>query len=51
MLQGFRLAASAALMSLVLTAPARAVDWQPVTPEDLQMKAEPKAPKASAVYL
>jgi hypothetical protein len=52
MLQGFaRLGALAALLSLVLTLPARAEEWQPISPEDLQMKGEPKAPKAAAIFL
>jgi hypothetical protein len=52
MLQGFaRLGALAALLSLAVTMPARAADWQPITPEELQMKAEPKAPSAAAIYL
>jgi hypothetical protein len=32
-------------------APARADDWLPVTPEELHMKSEPKAPAAAAIYL
>jgi len=52
MLQGFvRLGALTALLSLVLTLPARAEEWQPISPEDLQMKGEPKAPKAAAIFL
>lgn len=51
MLQGFHLATLAALLSLALTTPARAEDWQPVSPEELQMKSEPKAPKAAAIFL
>ncbi|HEU4779514.1 MAG TPA: DUF3857 domain-containing protein [Steroidobacteraceae bacterium] len=52
MLQEFaRLGALAALLSLALTMPARADEWQPITPEDLQMKSEPKAPMAAAIYL
>jgi hypothetical protein len=52
MLQGFaRLGALAALLSLAPTIPARADDWQPIAPADLQMKSEPKAPKAAAIYL
>jgi len=52
MLQGFaRLGALAALLSLALAMPARAEDWQPISPEDLQMKGEPKAPKAPAIFL
>lgn len=52
MLQGIaRLGVLAALLSLAGTMPAHADEWQPVSPEDLQMKAEPKAPKAAAIYL
>ena len=52
MLQGFaRLGALAALLSFALAMPARAEDWQPVSPEELQMKDEPKAPKAAAIFL
>jgi hypothetical protein len=46
-----RLGALTALLSLALTAPAHAEEWQPITPEDLQMKREPKAPTAAAIYL
>jgi hypothetical protein len=48
---GIRLVALATLMSLTLTMPVRADDWQPVSADDLKMKSEPKAPKASAIYL
>jgi hypothetical protein len=52
MLQGnARLGAVAALLSLVLTMSAHADEWQPISPEELQMKREPKAPTASAIYL
>src|SRR5882672_343862 len=34
-----------------LTAPAHAADWLPVSPEELAMRSEPKAPAAAAVYL
>ena len=52
MLQGFaRLGAVAALLSLALAMPAHADEWQPISPEDLQMKREPKAPTAAAIYL
>jgi hypothetical protein len=30
---------------------ARAEDWLPIVPEELQMKSEPKAPAAAAIYL
>lgn len=50
MLQGFRFV-YATLVALALATAARAEDWQPVSPEDLQMKDEPKAPKAPAIYL
>src|SRR5882724_5019311 len=30
---------------------AQAEDWLPVSPEDLQMRGEPKAPGAAAIYL
>ncbi len=51
-LQAFaRLLALAALMSLVFALPARAQDWQPISPEELQLKREPKAPTAAAIYL
>jgi hypothetical protein len=51
MLHGIRLGTFAALMTLVLVAPVSAEDWLPVTPEELQMKIEPKAPKAAAIFL
>jgi hypothetical protein len=52
MLQGFvRLGALAALLSLAVTMSVRAEEWQPISPEDLQMKGEPKAPKAAAIFL
>jgi hypothetical protein len=52
MLQRFaRLGALAALLSLTATIPVRADDWQPVSPEELQMKSEPQAPKAAAIFL
>jgi len=40
----------AALM-MVFEAPAHSADWLPITPEDLQMTKEPKAPGAAAIYL
>jgi len=48
---GFRLVTLAALLSFACALPTRAAEWQPVTPADLQMTSEPKAPKASAIYL
>ncbi len=52
MLQAFaRLGALALLLSLSLVVVAHAADWQPVSPEELQMKREPKAPTAAAIYL
>jgi hypothetical protein len=51
MLRTFHLATVALLLSVMFTTSARAEDWQPVTPADLQMKSEPKAPKAAAIYL
>jgi hypothetical protein len=52
MLHGFaRLGALAALLSLGLSMPAHADEWQPISPEDLQLKREPKAPTATAIYL
>ena len=36
---------------LVLALPARAADWLPVSPEDLALKQEPKAPTATAIVL
>src|SRR5687767_4341803 len=52
MFQGFaRLGALAVLLSLNLTMPAHADEWQPISPADLQMKREPKAPTAAAIYL
>jgi hypothetical protein len=39
------------LALIVVAAPAYAIDWQPISPDDLQMKSEPKAPDASAIYL
>lgn len=40
------------LAAWAVCAPAHAIqDWLPVTPEELQMKSEPKAPEAPAVFL
>ena len=33
------------------TARTEAIEWLPLTPDDLQMKSEPKAPAAPAIYL
>jgi hypothetical protein len=49
--QGFRLVTLAGLLALALTMPALAADWLPVSAEELQMKSEPKAPKAAAIFL
>ncbi|MEO8019580.1 MAG: DUF3857 domain-containing protein [Pseudomonadota bacterium] len=52
MLQGIsRLGAVGALLSFALVMAARADDWQPISPEELQMKSEPKAPAAAAIFL
>ena len=45
-----RLGALAAML-LLSVIPAHAADWQPVSSDDLQMKREPKAPNAAAIYL
>ena len=39
------------LIALSVLTPAFADDWLPVTPEELQMKNEPNAPAAPAIYL
>lgn len=50
--KGFaRIGALCILLLSAFTMPARADDWQPIAPEDLQMKREPKAPTAAAIYL
>jgi hypothetical protein len=46
-----RLMALATLLSLAFVITARAEDWRPVTAEELQLKREPKAPNAAAIYL
>ena len=52
MIQGFiRTRSWCALAVLILSASAYADDWLPVTPEELQMTSEPKAPKAPAIIL
>jgi len=38
-------------LTVLLVAPLRAADWLPVTPEELQLTSEPKAPGAAAIYL
>src|SRR5262252_3073720 len=40
-----------ALGLLILSVSAYAADWLPVSPEELQMTSEPKAPKAAAIFL
>jgi Domain of Unknown Function with PDB structure (DUF3857) len=40
-----------ALSMLAATAPVRAADWLPISPEELKMTAEPNAPAAPAIYL
>lgn len=39
------------LISLLCNSPAHCEDWLPVTPEELQLTREPKAPGAAAIYL
>jgi len=39
------------LVPFFFVTPVRAADWLPVSPEELQMKSEPKAPTASAIFL
>ena len=39
------------LLAILLLAPIRAAAWEPITPEELQLKSEPKAPGATAIYL
>ena len=52
MLEGLaRLGVFAALLSPALSMSAHADEWQPISPEDLQIKREPKAPMAAAIYL
>ena len=52
MTQGFaRIQSWCVLGLLILSVPAYADDWLPVSPEELQMTSEPKAPKAPAIYL
>ncbi|HET7811472.1 MAG TPA: DUF3857 domain-containing protein [Steroidobacteraceae bacterium] len=50
MVQG--IARLAPLLLLILAIPARAEQpWEPISPEELKMTSEPKAPKAPAIYL
>lgn len=51
MLQRIRFVTLPALMLFALVAPTPADDWQPILPEELQMKSEPLAPKAPAIFL
>lgn len=57
MLQGFVRIRDSFFACLIVLAPvitmtyAQAADWLPVSPEDLQMKREPKAPNVAAIYL
>ena len=39
------------LLTFLLASPLYASDWLPVTPEELQLTSEPKAPGATAIYL
>jgi hypothetical protein len=39
------------LLSILCNSPAHCEDWLPVTPEELQLTREPKAPGAAAIYL
>jgi hypothetical protein len=39
------------LLTFLLASPLHAADWLPVTPEELQLTSEPKAPGATAIYL
>ncbi len=43
--------AAAALAVLMASAPAQALDWLPVSPEERAMTSEPAAPRAPAIYL
>src|SRR5262245_1544169 len=50
MIQGFaRIGSRCVLGLLILSAPVLAADWLPVTPEELRMTSEPKAPNAAAI--
>jgi hypothetical protein len=40
-----------AVLSFLCQTPAHSEDWLPVTPEELQLTREPKAPGAAAIYL
>jgi hypothetical protein len=39
------------LLAVLLTSPVHAIEWLPVTPQELQLTSEPKAPGAAAIYL
>ena len=39
------------LLSVCGSFPLRAAEWLPITPEELQLTSEPKAPGAAAIYL
>jgi transglutaminase-like putative cysteine protease len=49
--QGFARTRPLWLLALALALPAAAADWLPVSPEDLALKREPKAPTATAIVL
>src|SRR5689334_14212401 len=38
-------------LTILLASPLHAAEWLPVTPEELQLTSEPKAPGAAAIYL
>jgi len=52
MIQGFARVVSRCVLGLLfLSSSAHAADWLPVSPEELRMTSEPKAPKTPAIYL
>jgi hypothetical protein len=52
MIQGFaRIRRGCVLGLMLFCLPAHADDWLPVSPDELQMKSEPKAPNVPAIYL
>ena len=53
MFDGFRIVRSSYILSIILLLPmpASAVDWLPVSADELNMTAEPQAPHAAAIYL